>query len=297
MTDRRTIVVGIDGSQGSEIAQRWAVDEARTRKQPLRLVCAFTWNTDLDSVPMYVYETGVGIKELKRITEATLRAALEQIKTIADVDVTSAAVEGGAVEVLLKEAGTASLVVVGSRQLHATGSFVLGSVGAHVAARATCPVVVTRGPAGYPAERSKVIAGVDATEQSEAVLGFAFAEASRHGVPLRAVLCWHPSIVKVRYWTEQGTERGRVQAEAWLAETMAGWQEKYPDVAVTTRVADEHPVSGLVEESLAEYLLVVGKSGRGATAGVLLGSVSQGVLHHAICPVAVIPTAGVGNAH
>jgi nucleotide-binding universal stress UspA family protein len=78
---------------------------------------------------------------------------------------------------------------------------------------------------------------------------------------------------------------------------MAGWQDKYPDVAATSAVLDAHPVGGLVEASLSEYLLVVSKRGRGARAGTVLGSVSQGVLHHATCPVAVVPVSGVGNGH
>jgi len=296
MTDQRTIVVGIDASPGSEVAQRWAVEEARARKQPLRLVCAFTWNINTESVAVFAHHPGLGTEDLKRFADHTVQTALDNIDG-GGLDIAGAGVEGSAVDVLLNEAETASLVVMGSRQLHATGSFLLGSVGAQVAARASCPVVVTRGPAGYPAERSKVIAAVDASKQSEAVLGFAFDEASRHRVGLHAVLCWHPSLLKVRDWTERGGARGYEQAEAWLGETMAGWQEKYPDVVVTTRVIEEHPVSGLVGESLAQYLLVVGKKGRGATAGTLLGSVSQGILHHATCPVAVVPTSAVSDAH
>jgi nucleotide-binding universal stress UspA family protein len=128
------------------------------------------------------------------------------------------------------------------------------------------------------------------------VLEFACDEASRHGVAVHAVLCWHPSIFRVQHWAGHGAELARERAEVWLAETMAGWQEKYPDVAVTSAVIDAHPVSGLVEQSLAEYLLVVGKRGRGARSATLLGSVSQGVLHHATCPVAVVPMGG-GDEH
>jgi nucleotide-binding universal stress UspA family protein len=296
MTDQRTIVVGIDGSAGSEVAQHWAVGEARARKQPLRLVCAYSRGINTGSVAAYVRDFGLGTEELVRIANHTVKSALGQLNAIArDVEVTGTAVEGCAVDVLRQEAAAASLVVVGSRQLHATGSFALGSVGVRVAARAGCPVVVTRGPAGYPVEGAKVIAAVDASEQSDGVIGFALDQASRHGVALQAVLCWHPSIFTVQRWTEQGAQRSREQAEAWLGETLAGWREKYPDVAVTTQVVDEDPVSGLVAASVAGYLLVVGKSGRGATAGTLLGSVSQGILHHATCPVAVVATTGASQ--
>jgi nucleotide-binding universal stress UspA family protein len=74
-----------------------------------------------------------------------------------------------------------------------------------------------------------------------------------------------------------------------LSEALAGWRERYPDVDVHGAVIRDHAVAGLVSESTAERLLVVGSRGRHALAGTLLGSVSQGVLHHATCPVAVVP--------
>jgi nucleotide-binding universal stress UspA family protein len=80
--------------------------------------------------------------------------------------------------------------------------------------------------------------------------------------------------------------------EAWLAETLAGWQEKFPDVTVHREVIRDYAVAGLLTASTGQHLLVVGNRGRHALAGTLLGSVSQGVLHHATCPVAVVPTHG-----
>ena len=66
---------------------------------------------------------------------------------------------------------------------------------------------------------------------------------------------------------------------------MAGWQEKYPDVAVDQKVVYGHPVPALVAAASAARLLVVGSRGRGS---VVLGSVSHGVLHRATGPVAVV---------
>jgi nucleotide-binding universal stress UspA family protein len=66
-------------------------------------------------------------------------------------------------------------------------------------------------------------------------------------------------------------------------------RDRYPNVQVHPTVLRAHPVHGLVDESTAGRLLVVGSHGRHALAGTLLGSVSQGVLHHATCPVAVVP--------
>jgi nucleotide-binding universal stress UspA family protein len=102
------------------------------------------------------------------------------------------------------------------------------------------------------------------------------------------VLCWPPDLLAEMSWRTEPPAPAR--AEVWLSEALAGWREKYPDVAVHSGVVSEHPAAGLVKESAAQYLLVVGSRGRHALTGTLLGSVSQGVLHHATCPVAVIPT-------
>jgi hypothetical protein len=76
-----------------------------------------------------------------------------------------------------------------------------------------------------------------------------------------------------------------------LAERLAGWAEKYPDVTVRRLVAGDRPARALVEESGRAQLVVVGSRGRGGISGLLLGSVSQARLHHAACPVAVVQRA------
>lgn len=82
------------------------------------------------------------------------------------------------------------------------------------------------------------------------------------------------------------------RAEAWRSESLAGWREKYPDVPVTPGVVHAHPVPGLAHAAQGQHLVMVGSHGRRALAGTLLGSTSQGLPHHAACPVAVVPTHG-----
>jgi nucleotide-binding universal stress UspA family protein len=280
----------VDGTLGSDVAQRWAVDEARARKLPLELVCSYTWSINVGNIDLYSTEPGASMREVRAKADQVMKTSLQQIAAIAEeVEVVGSVIEGNPIDVLLAACENAALLVVGSRQLHATGSFLLGSVGTAVAARATCPVVVTRGPAGYPAERSQVVVGVDASPEAEIVLGFAFDEASRHRAPLHAVMCWHPTLLSAPRWLSRPGARAREEAEVRLAEALAGWQEKYPDVAVTSTVVDDHAGYGLVSASVSQYLLVVGQRGRRAAVASALGSVSQSVLHHAVCPVAVVP--------
>jgi nucleotide-binding universal stress UspA family protein len=288
--NRRHVVVGIDTGPGSDLALWSAVDEARLRRLPLRIVCAYTWAIVLGSVPVYGDEPDIGVEGIRAIAERTVEEAVRRVSDAEPGwDVSGAAVEGDPVEVLLAEAESADVVVLGSRHLHAVGSFLLGSVGTQVAARAACPVLVTRGAAIDPTEGAYVVVGVDATAESSSVLAFAFDEASRRGAPLHAVLCWHPRTLTREWFTPDWIARSRTEAEIWLSEGLAGWREKYPDVAVSSGVLDQHPVTGLVEASMGSVMLVVGSRHHARVVGALPGLTARAVLHHAVSPVAIVP--------
>ncbi len=263
------IVVGIDESPEVHSAVDWAAHDAKTRDGALRVVCAYH-GSDSQLARDLVAET------------------VDRIASKHGVQATGDAVEGDAVQVLHDESARASLVVVGSRRHKSLGSSVLGSVSGAVAARSESPVVVLCGPAGMPEEEASVVVGVDGTEASAPLLEFGFERASRHHVGLRAVLCWHTDVLATMSW--RGAPSAPSSVEEWLSDTLAGWRTKYPDVEVHPEVVREHPKTGIVAASQGQYLLVVGNHGRHALAGTMLGSVSQRALHHATCPVAVIPT-------
>jgi nucleotide-binding universal stress UspA family protein len=283
----RPIVVGVDDSPETELALRWAADEARARNVPVRLITAFRYELAQDRLPAFVTVSSVEVLEPRQLAEQLVSKAVDTV-TAAGAEAAGEAVDGDPVRVLVTEAANASVLVLGSRHLKAFGSAVLGSVSAAVAARSAAPTVVVRGPAGRPEEGAGVVVGVDGTDASETLLGYAFEHASRHGVDLRAVLCWHPDLLALMSWRAEPPPPLRV--DAWLADALAGWREKFPDVTVHPEVIREHPTAGLILASTAQHLLVVGKHGRHPRA--MLGSVSQGVLHHATCPVVVIPTNG-----
>ena len=286
---QRSIVVGVDDSEGAVLAVQWAAETARRYAAPLRIVAAFRW--------LLPYWWGGAMYANARDLDVTKRVAedlVERLVTAAradfpDLSVDGAALEGDPVAVLERESAAAAMVVIGSRRLGGLGSAVLGSVGVGISARSSCPAVVLRGPAGDPAEGAGVVVGVDGGEESADVLGFGFEYAARNELPLRAVLCWRPDALS---WGQRDDQPfAREQAEAWLeASLIAGWQERYPQVKTRSLVLREQPVPGLLSESTGQQLLVVGSRGRGVMRGALLGSVSQGVLHHATCPVAIVPT-------
>ncbi len=257
----------------------------------VRLVCAYRNAVPRVQVPGYVDIPEVELLRPRQVAEQLVTDAVDRVTAVYPrAEAQGDAIDGDPVSVLVGESARATLVVLGSRHLGTLGSTVLGSVSAGVVARAASPAVVVRGPAGRPEDGAGVVIGVDGTEASEIVLEFGFEHASRHRVPVRAVLCWRLDLLAtLSVRPEQPAPEG---VEAWLAETLAGWQEKFPDVTVHREVIRDYAVAGLLTASTGQHLLVVGNRGRHALAGTLLGSVSQGVLHHATCPVAVVPTHG-----
>jgi nucleotide-binding universal stress UspA family protein len=280
------VIVGIDGSPASDLALRWAIEHARASGATLRLVCAYPWTLiEPGDLPLEDPETPEP-DHLRIEAQRLLATARERAAVLApDLAIRSGTIEGNPVQALLSESSRASVLVLGSRGRKALGSVLLGSVGGAVTARSRCPVVVLRAPAN---DRAAVIVGFDGTHPSEAALAFAYDYASKHRLPLMAVFCWagHRLPGRSRLDPPPALEH----AESWLAEVLAGWQDKHPDVTVRREVIQDDPARALVQASLHQSLLVVGNGAKHGVTGTMLGSVSQAVLHHAICPVAVVPT-------
>lgn len=283
------VLYGLSDATEHWTALEWAADEARARNRPLHIVRAYHWSAG--AVPWELADDRTIALDLRGGAETRLRHAVAHVEgTHPDVTVKGSVFEGIAWDVLVEKSAGADVTVLGSRRLSAIGAAVMGSVSTVVAARAAGPVVVVEGPPGDSAEHPRVIVGVDGSVATDDVLAFAFDHASRHGVALKAVFCWRPDLAAAMQWRPE--QPPPEKAERWLAEAVAGWQNKYPDVAVQRAVVREQPVAGLVLESATQDLLVVGANARHARVASLLGSVSQGVLHHATCPVAVIHPRG-----
>jgi nucleotide-binding universal stress UspA family protein len=213
-----------------------------------------------------------------------------------DLTIETSVTAGDPAGVLVEESRTASLVVVGSRGLGGIRGMLAGSVSAQVAAHAHAPVIVVRPPAADDPEPDRagtgVVIGVDGSPGSTAALEFAFEEAEAHGNRLVAVYAWAtPPTTNLGPITDRHFDPVEAQQEAdrVLAEVLAGWQEKHPDVAVERRaVYSLNPLDTLLTESRDAAVIVVGPRGRGGFAGLLLGSVSDGLVRHAHRPVAVV---------
>jgi nucleotide-binding universal stress UspA family protein len=286
---RPPVVVGVDGSKCDELAIRWAAKEASMRRLPLRVVNVLdppvmARSLDIDLAERMLTYCREHAKQI--VDEAAARAR----SLVPDAEVTAIVVTGEVVPTLLAETTDARLVVLGSGRRFDTSRVRLGSVAAHVSAHARCPVIVARSPATgeLPAAvaRGGIVVGVDGSEISEAATAFAFEEASWRGFGLTVIHAWQTARMPVTFDVAEATREAA--EERVLAEALAGWSEKYPDVQVRSRLVRDHPARAMMEEAMGAVLLVVGSHGRGRFAEMVLGSVSQVVLRHASTSIAIV---------
>ncbi|MCI4066569.1 universal stress protein [Micromonospora sp. R77] len=287
MSNGAAVVVGVDGSEPARRAVRLAAGEAARRNRPLRVVHGFIW--PLLRVPVGgPVDTG-----LRHQAQEVVAAAVAEAEAAAPgLRVTGEIIDGEAAAALLGETPTASMVVLGDRGLGGFAALVIGSVAIQVAAYADCPVLVARG-----AERTAgpVVVGVDGSALSRAAVEFAAEEAALRGTRLHAVHAYtHPVSAGPGDMQPLVYEEGQLRGEEdrLLTESLAGLADRHPQVPVTREVRHGRPVAVLTEASRTAQLVVVGSQGRQELSGLLLGSVSQGVLHHADSPVAVVRTVG-----
>lgn len=280
---RPGIVVGVDGSPASDNAVAWAARDAALRGVQLTLIYALpgaaspVWLDVALPQDYWDYQNETGQKVLDAAQQVAREAAGEHALRIV-----AKSVPGHAVATLIEYSRRADLVVVGSRGLSKWGRRLLGSVSSSLAHHAHGPVAVI--PEGERPSTAPVVVGVDGSPASELATEIAFDEASRRGVELIVLHTWtdlnfeFPAI----RWNDLSEE-----AERALSEQLAGWCERYPDVAVRRVVMPDEPARQLLAQAEAAQLVVVGNRGRGGFAGMLLGSVSSAVVHSATAPVIV----------
>ncbi len=294
----QTIVVGIDGSTTSDAALAWAVEEAARRGMPLHLVSAGTYQ---GAAPDAAHgdadiEAQVSLQALAdadaRVAAATATARLGKPGLV----VTGEAGLERAADTLVALSARAHAIVVGRSGHGPVVGAVLGSVASQVVAHAQCPVVVVREPGRAGEAKSGVAVGVDGSAHAEIALAHAFEQASARGVGLHVIHAWWTRASVGRTHATQADQIA--QERLVLSEAMAGWAQTYPDVEVRVSMPVGPAVLAITEAARDAELIVVGSRGRGSVRGLLLGSVSRGVLKHAPCTVVVVrgpaPASGRG---
>lgn len=281
------IVVGVDGSDASRVALDWAARNAAMRRIPLTLVyvlpSALVQSWIQAPLPAAFFEDE---KEEAARVLADARNVVETAAGGVSLAVTDKVLSGQPVPTLADLSRNADLIVVGSRGLGKWERRLLGSVSSGLVQHAHCPVAVTHDedPSIAHPSQAPVVVGIDGSPASEHATAIAFDEASRRGVALIAVHTWSDAGYELpdAGWTEVQPEEDML-----LAERLAGWQERYPDVTVKRVVCRDQPARRLLDESAKAQLLVVGSHGRGGFAGMLLGSVGSQVVQTARVPVIV----------
>ncbi|MFD4527541.1 universal stress protein [Streptomyces sp. NPDC058470] len=286
------ITVGVDGSDESRAAVTWAAREAVRRRLPLRVV--YAWHGQPHEL--------VGGPDPEEQAQWAQELAEEAARTVAerhaDLAVSAEVLVGNVVDSLVSAASGAETLVLGSRGHGAIVGFLIGSVGQQVIAEAARPVVLVRADDRATSEaagREIVVGQQGGPDDSAAGLQFAFETAAARRAAVRVVRAWSLPLLfayspgSLKLLDEAGgLEPFEKKA---LAEAVKPWSERFPEVPVTEYV--EMGSAGQVLLSLAAraQLMVVQRRAERSAVGSRIGSVAHAVMHHAPCPVAVVPHA------
>ncbi|MGW3956316.1 universal stress protein [Streptomyces sp. NPDC004752] len=278
------LVVGVDGSHGSLRAVDWAADEAARHGLPLRLVCA---------CPGDRYEAGAhGARE--RPAEHIVATAAERARRRAPgVEIGTDTVPDEAADALLREAGHAFAVVVGTRGHGALTGLLLGSVGRAVADHAHGPVIVVRGDrAGLAGTHARILLGAGEPDTAAEAVRFAFREAEARRCTLDVVRAWRCTAYESAEFPAPPEDPARAherQAAATLDALLGAATAAHPGVRVRPATVRGSAHTVLLHRSAAADLVIIGARRSTGTLGLGSGRVRHALLHHAACPVAVVP--------
>ncbi|MFG3281006.1 universal stress protein [Streptomyces sp. NPDC048111] len=295
--DTRPVVVAVDGSDHSLRALEWAIPAARRRAAELVIAHVLPDHTQLWTARRSTLGPGPALND--PVTDR-IRAALSGRDQLPAVRFDS--LEGEVADALHTLGATAAMLVMGSRGRGGFASLLLGSNSLAVATRAPCAVVVVpRLARTGDDERTtgRVVLGLNLGDTVDEVIGFAFEEADARGVPLQ-VLSAYPATPPAALMVAGEFPPGRLDADQYepterdvrreQADRIRPFRDRFPAVEVDTVLAPADAAGHLVDASASAALIVVGRHRRRLKPGsLLMGSVAHAVLHHAECPVAVVP--------
>lgn len=291
MEHEPVVLVGVDGSETGAVAAEWAAREARRLGWRLHVVCSY-------SVPTFTVASLEG--GYAALDDSAIRGGAQEVLDAAvravareGLEVSSSLETGDAAGVLVELSRHAGLAVVGTRGRGGFADRLLGTVSSALPAHAHCPTVVVpvREQHDVLGPIRRIVVGVDGSDSAQVALERAIDEAELWGAELTAVAAVPMATGSgMAAWLPAPTDREQV-----LEDVEAGLNAKVDaalggrDVVVKRHALDGAAAALLTEFSTAVELIVVGTRGRGGFAGLLLGSTSQTLLHHAVCPILVVP--------
>lgn len=284
----RPIVVGIDGSDQSMQAVRYAVQEAQRMHCGLRLVHATP-----ETVPMAPMLPLVSVETLDQVSHRLVNQAkiLAYDLTEGQVKVEKRIRSGSRVKILADAGEDARMIVLGHRDRSILGRVFTSSTCTGVAARAHCPVVCVPSTWMPRDRKDRVVVGIEGpAHPAPETLAIAFATALEWGAKLSVLHAWKlqspyddiiASRVAVDEWVRTTT--------AMLEEMLCDWRRAYPQVEVEIDVRHQYTAAALVGASEGADLLVLGRHGHGAPIGIHLGSIARTLIREARCPIEIAP--------
>jgi nucleotide-binding universal stress UspA family protein len=292
MTAMGHIVVGVDESHAAADAVRWAVRESLLRGWSLSAVLAWAFLGQHHGTGDDVFQPDYG--------EDDAANALEQLleRAVADDDARRSIERRVVCDIparaLLAASTGSDLLVVGARGIGGFRGLLLGSVSQQLAHHTTVPLAIVRADdtASAGADARPVVVGVDGSATSQRALAWALDAANLRGASLTVINAWEPGLTAAVAAVGEPTEAavdGDPSAGAMVAAMLAAAGRDDVRVPIETRLVADPPARAILEASAGASLVVLGSRGRGGFRGLLLGSVSQHVVNHALCPVVIIP--------
>lgn len=290
-TTRGHVVVGVDGSEYSDEALDWAAEQAWLERRPLLVLHAEEPLTP--NQRMWLANAGIPPNQVETEADDASRAVATRAvdrarKHYPALEIESQHVVADPRDALLAAARDATTVVVGSRGRGPMRSLLLGSVSVAVARYTHCQVAVIR-PRVHGTVRRGVLVGTDGTAKSLPTIEVAYRQASMRGLPLTVAHCaWDFEAASVD-WRIVREDPGLTDLRVTVAETLAGMQEKFPDVQVEVLIARGRADSFLVDQGATMDLVVVGRHDRSVLDRWGLGSVATSVIEGTKSVVLVVP--------
>jgi len=303
---RLPVVAGIDGTDDGIAAAEYAAELAEKLARPLILLHAYRRSPALNpllpvgdavtprhattAVAYQPYVASYNAELMREAGTKALTTARNHLEPrFPHLQIRDRLVAGSAAKALIKASRSAHTVVIARNHERSIERFFAGSTSSAVAAHAQCPVVVVPTNWEALATTGRIVVGLDAARDEDAVIDWAFEYASRNRCELIAVHAWEPPIT----WLDrQGVsitgERQDDGERRLLSEALAGWSERFPDVNVHPLVVTSSPVKALIQASDSADLVVVGARGQGGMHTLPFGSTARAVVSHATCPTVVV---------
>lgn len=283
------IVVGVDESQGAAHALRWAVREGELRGWTVTAVLAWGLLDQHYAPGVDRFDPAYGgddahealAKIVRRAVGGDAAAGVER-RVVCDLPARA----------LLDASDGGELLVVGARGLGGFRGLLLGSVSQHCLQHARTPVAVVREQVPIASTKpERIVVAVDGSDSSHRALQWALEEARVREAGLDLVNAWSAPFIGSYFYVPVASDLELCEktSRQILEEAMSAAGTGAAGVPVEPISAEGAPAAVILDVAQGADLIVMGSRGRSALKGMLLGSVTNQVAHHALCPVVVVP--------